>query len=73
MNSFNLMARWYFDRESGVALKRQLVSIGPPSADETKTGKAKWEVNHVAEEAIYLWLRTKQCTVMGHFIENAKV
>lgn len=41
VNTFSLTARWYFDREAGVRLKRQLLFVGPASADQTTSGKAK--------------------------------
>ncbi len=41
VNTFSLTARWYFDREAGVRLKRQIVFVGPASADQTTSGKAK--------------------------------
>jgi len=41
VNSFVINVRWYFDRDSGVPLGRQLFFSGPASADETKTARIK--------------------------------
>lgn len=41
VQNFALNARWYFDRDAAVRLRRQLVFKGPASADETKTARAK--------------------------------
>ncbi len=39
VNSFSIAARWYFARDARVPLRRQLPLPGPPSADQTHTGK----------------------------------
>ncbi|MGO8756551.1 MAG: hypothetical protein ACLQG3_00360 [Terracidiphilus sp.] len=39
VNSFSIVARWYFARDARVPLRRQIPLAGPPSADQTKTGK----------------------------------
>jgi hypothetical protein len=41
VNSFIITARWYYDRDSGVPIKRQLFFKGPASADETKSARIK--------------------------------
>jgi hypothetical protein len=41
INSLSISARWYYDRDSGVPFRRQLLFRGPASLDQTKTAKLK--------------------------------
>jgi hypothetical protein len=41
VNSLSVSARWYFDRDSAVPIRRQLFFRGPASLDQTKTAKLK--------------------------------
>jgi hypothetical protein len=39
VNSFSIAARWYFARDARVPIRTQSPLAGPPSADQTHTGK----------------------------------
>jgi hypothetical protein len=39
VNSYSISARWFFSRDNGVPIKRQIRLSGPSSSDQTKTSK----------------------------------
>jgi hypothetical protein len=41
VHTFMISAKWFYDRDAGVPLRRMLMFIGPGSLDQTKTAKMK--------------------------------